>query len=59
VRVGKKESGKEGSVAVAVVESGERLGLVLPNEGDQISSAKSRCCRLRPLITVLTAPLPK
>jgi hypothetical protein len=36
VRVGKKESGKEGSVAVAVVESGERLGVVLPNEGDQI-----------------------
>jgi hypothetical protein len=36
VRVGKKESGKEGSVAVSLVESGERLGVVLPNEGDQI-----------------------
>ena len=36
MRVGKKESGKEGSVAVAVVESGERLGVVLANEGDQI-----------------------
>ena len=36
MRVGKKESGKEGSVAVAVVERGERLGVVLPNEGDQL-----------------------
>src|SRR5215210_6921851 len=26
----------EGSVAVAVVEDGERLGVALPNEGDQI-----------------------
>jgi hypothetical protein len=34
--VEKKESGKEGSVAVAVVESGERLGVALPDEGDQV-----------------------
>jgi hypothetical protein len=26
----------EGSVTVAVVESGERLGVALPDEGDQI-----------------------